>query len=116
MSRILTDKETKAILKSLMEIWQESQDEHIGLNLGLALLCRVEVGEKMDALLNGVDNYEYHLHETDWFDENMAEMLSAYHNKQAQEQAREQQIQDAVEKMKVKDCGNGLLEVDFDNE
>ena len=110
MARLFTDKEIKAILKALMYVWQESQDEPLGLNVANDLLCKVEVCDKMESLLNGNDNYEYHLHESEWFDENVAELLKEYKQKQAQEQAREQQAKEMADKLKAKDLGNGVIE------
>lgn len=117
MARVFTDNELKAILKALMVVWQESDDhEQLGLNMANDLLCKVEVGDKMDTLLNNDENYEYHLHESEWFDENVAELLEAYHNKKAQEQAREQELQEMADNFKVKDCGNGVLGFSLDDD
>lgn len=111
MARIFTDKELKAILKALMVVWQENNpDEQIGLNTANDLLCKVEVGDKMDSLLTNEENYEFHLHESEWFDDNVADLLKEYHDKKAQEQAREQQAKEMAEKMKAKDLGNGFVE------
>ena len=117
MARVFTDNELKAILKALMVVWQESDDhEQLGLNMANDLLCKVEVGDKMDTLLNNDENYEFHLHESEWFDENVAELLEAYHNKKAQEQAREQELQEMADNFKVKDCGNGVLGFSLDDD
>ena len=70
----------------------------------------------MDTLLNNDENYAYHLHESEWFDENVAELLEAYHNKKAQEQAREQELQEMADNFKVKDCGNGVLGFSLDDD
>lgn len=76
MARLFTDKEIKAIMKTLMVVWQENNGhEQLGLNVANDLLCKVEVGDKMESLLNNEDNYEYHLHESEWFDENVADLL-----------------------------------------
>lgn len=117
MSRVFTDNELKAIMKALMVVWQENDDhEQLGLNMANDLLCKVEVGDKMDTLLTNDENYAYHLHETEWFDENVAELLEAYHNKKAQEQAREQELQEMADNFKVKDCGNGVLGFSLDDD
>lgn len=111
MARIFTDKEIKAIMKALMVVWQEeNESEQIGLNIANDLMCKVEVGEKMDNLLTNEENYEYHLHESEWFDENVADLLEAYHNKKAQEQAREQEVKEMADKLKTKDLGDGFVE------
>lgn len=111
MARIFTDKEIKAIMKALMVVWQEENDnEQIGLNIANDLICKVEVGEKMDNLLTNEENYEYHLHESEWFDENVADLLEAYHNKKEQEQAREQEVEEMADKLKAKDLGDGFVE------
>lgn len=117
MARILSDNELKAIMKALMVVWQENDEhEQLGLNLANDLLCKVEVGEKMDNLLNNDENYEFHLHESEWFDECVAELLEAYHDKKAQEQAREQKLQEMADNFKVKDCGNGVLGFSLDDD
>jgi len=117
MARVFTDNELKAILKALMVVWQENDDhEQLGLNMANDLLCKVEVGDKMDTLLTNDENYAYHLHETEWFDECVAELLEAYHNKKAQEQAREQELQEMADNFKVKDCGNGVLGFSLDDD
>ncbi len=117
MARVFTDNELKAIMKALMVVWQENDDhEQLGLNLASDLLCKVEVGEKMDTLLNNDENYAYHLHESEWFDDNVAELLEVYHNKKAQEQAREQELQEMADNFKVKDCGNGMLGFSLDDD
>lgn len=119
MARIFTDKEIKAIMKALMVVWQEDGDhEQLGLNVALDMLCKVEVGDKMESLLNNEDNYEYHLHESNWFDENVADLLNEYHEKQQQEQLREQEMEELADKMKVEDLGNGLMKINLggDNE
>jgi len=111
MARIFTDREIKAIMKALMVVWQEENDnEQIGLNIANDLMCKVEVGEKMDNLLTNEENYEYHLHESEWFDENVADLLEAYHNKKLQEQAREQEVKEMADKLKTKDLGDGFVE------
>lgn len=111
MARIFTDKEIKAIMKALMVVWQEENDnEQIGLNVANDLMCKVEVGEKMDNLLTNEENYEYHLHESEWFDENVADLLEAYHNNKLQEQAREQEVKEMADKLKTKDLGDGFVE------
>ena len=111
MARIFTDKEIKAIMKALMVVWQEeNESEQIGLNIANDLMCKVEVGEKMDNLLTNEENYEYHLHESEWFDENVADLLEAYHNKKLQEQAREQEVKELADKLKTKDLGDGFVE------
>lgn len=111
MARIFTDKEIKAIMKALMVVWQEeNESEQIGLNIANDLMCKVEVGEKMDNLLTNEENYEYHLHESEWFDENVADLLEAYHNKKLQEQAREQEVKEMADKLKTKDLGDGFVE------
>jgi len=111
MARIFTDREIKAIMKALMVVWQEENDnEQIGLNVANDLMCKVEVGEKMDNLLTNEENYEYHLHESEWFDENVADLLEAYHNKKLQEQAREQEVKEMADKLKTKDLGDGFVE------
>lgn len=117
MARVFTDNELKAIMKALMVVWQENDDhEQLGLNMANDLLCKVEVGDKMDTLLTNDENYAYHLHESEWFDENVAELLEAYHNKKAQEQAREQELQEMADNFKVKDCGNGVLGFSLDDD
>lgn len=111
MARIFTDREIKAIMKALMVVWQEENDnEQIGLNVANDLMCKVEVGEKMDNLLTNEENYEYHLHESEWFDENVADLLEIYHNKKLQEQAREQEVEEMADKLKAKDLGDGFVE------
>ena len=76
MSRLFTDREIKAIMKALMVVWQENDGhEQLGLNINNDLLCKVEVGDKMESLLNNEDNYVYHLNESKWFDENVADLL-----------------------------------------
>ena len=111
MARIFTDREIKAIMKALMVVWQEeNESEQIGLNVANDLMCKVEVGEKMDNLLTNEENYEYHLHESEWFDENVADLLEAYHNKKLQEQAREQEVKEMADKLKTKDLGDGFVE------
>ena len=111
MARIFTDREIKAIMKALMVVWQEeNESEQIGLNIANDLMCKVEVGEKMDNLLTNEENYEYHLHESEWFDENVADLLEAYHNKKLQEQAREQEVKEMADKLKTKDLGDGFVE------
>lgn len=111
MARIFTDKEIKAIMKALMVVWQEeNENEQIGLNIANDLMCKVEVGEKMDNLLTNEENYEYHLHESEWFDENVADLLEIYHNKKLQEQAREQEVEEMADKLKTKDLGDGFVE------
>ena len=116
MARIFTDKELKAIMKALMVVWQEGQDEQLGLNVANDLLCKVEVGEKMDALLTNDENYEYHLHESEWFDSNVAELLEAYHQRKADEQAREQAAEELADKLKTKDMGNGIIRFSVDDD
>jgi len=64
----------------------------------------------MDNLLTNEENYEYHLHESEWFDENVADLLEAYHNKKLQEQAREQEVKEMADKLKTKDLGDGFVE------
>lgn len=111
MARIFTDKEIKAIMKALMVVWQEeNKAEQLGLNVANDMLCKVEIENKMDTLLTNEENYAYHLHESDWFDENVAELLEMYHNNKLQEQAREQEIKEMADKLKAKDLGNGLVE------
>jgi len=111
MARIFTNNELKAIMKALMVVWQENDDhEQLGLNMANDLLCKVEVGDKMDSLLTNDENYEFHLHESEWFDDNVADLLKEYHDKKAQEQAREQQAKEMAEKLKAKDLGNGVIE------
>lgn len=114
MARVLNDDELKAVMKALMEVWQKGQDEPIGLNVPLALLCKCEVGEKMDALLNGDDNYEYHLRESELFDSNMDEMTEDYYNKKKQQEEHDKEINSIVEGMSVSDNGDGSLAVKFD--
>ena len=117
MARIFTDKEIKAIMKALMVVWQEeNENEQIGLNVANDLMCKVEVGEKMDNLLTNEENYEYHLHESEWFDENVADLLEAYHNKKLQEQAREQEVEEMADKIKAKDLGDGIVEFSMDDD
>ena len=117
MTRLFTDKEIKAIMKALMIVWQENNpDEQLGLNIANDLLCKVDVCDKMESLLNNEDNYQYHLHETEWFDDNVADLLNEYHNKKAQEQAREQAAEKLSEKLKTKDLGNGLLGFSLDDD
>jgi len=117
MARIFTNNELKAIMKALMVVWQENDDhEQLGLNMANDLLCKVEVGDKMDTLLNNEENYEFHLHESEWFDDNVADLLKEYHDKKAQEQAREQQAKEMAEKMKAKDLGNGVVEFSMDDD
>ena len=116
MARIFTNNELKAIMKALMVVWQEGQDEQLGLNVANDLLCKVEVGEKMDALLTNDENYEYHLHESEWFDNNVAELLEAYHQRKADEQAREQAAEELAGKLKTKDLGNGVIRFSVDDD
>lgn len=118
MARIFTDNELKAIMKALMVVWQEGQDEQLGLNIANDLLCKVEVGNKMDSLLTNEENYAYHLHESEWFDSNVAELLEAYHQRKAEEQAREQAAEEMADKLEVEDIGNGIIKfsVDDDNQ
>ena len=117
MARVFTDNELKAILKALMVVWQESDDhEQLGLNMANDLLCKVEVGDKMDTLLNNDENYAYHLHESEWFDDNVAELLEAYHQRKAEEQAREQAAEEMAGKLKAKDLGNGIVEFSMDDD
>ena len=70
----------------------------------------------MDSLLTNEENYEFHLHESEWFDDNVADLLKEYHDKKAQEQAREQQAKEMAEKMKAKDLGNGVVEFSMDDD
>ena len=116
MARIFTDKELKAIMKALMVTWQENQDEQLGLNVANDLLCKVEVGEKMDSLLTNEENYAYHTHESEWFDGNVAELLEAYHQRKADEQAREQAAEELADKLKTKDMGNGIIRFSVDDD
>ncbi len=116
MARVFTDNELKAIMKALMVVWQEGQDEQLGLNVANDLLCKVEVGDKMDTLLNNEENYAYHLHESEWFDGNVEELLEAYHQRKAEEQAREQAAEDLADKLKAKDLGNGIVKFSMDDD
>lgn len=117
MSRILTNNEVKAIMKALMVVWQENNpDEQLGLNMANDLLCKVEVSDKMDALLTRDENYEFHLHESEWFDENVAELLEVYHQQKAEQEAREQRAQELADKMKVEDCGDGVVRFSVDDD
>lgn len=117
MARLFTDKEIKAIMKALMVVWQENDDhEQIGLNMANDLLCKVEVSDKMESLLNNEDNYEYHLHESKWFDENVADLLKEYHEKEMEKQMREQEAEELSEKLNVKDLGNGMISVGVDDD
>ena len=117
MSRILTDNETKAIMKALMIVWQDNNpDEQLGLNMANDLLCKIEVSDKMDALLNNDENYEFHLHESEWFEGNVSELLEAYHQRKAEDEAREQREQELADKLKVEDCGNGIIHVSVGDE
>ena len=109
MARIFTDKELKAIMKALMVVWQENNpDEQLGLNVALDMLCKVEVGNKMDTLLTNEENYAYHQNESEWFDDNVAELLEEYHQRQAEAQAREQREQEMADKLKVS-CDGDVL-------
>ena len=86
MARIFTNNELKAIMKALMVVWQENNDhEQLGLNMANDLLCKVEVGDKMDTLLTNDENYEFHLHESEWFDDNVADLLKEYHDKNSRQ-------------------------------
>ena len=116
MARLFTDKEIKAIMKALMYVWQENQDEHLGLNVANDLLCKVEVGDKMESLLNGDDNYEYHLHESEWFDDNVAELLETYHKQEKEKKMREQAAEEMADKLNVKDMGNGVVRFSLDDD
>lgn len=117
MARILSDKELKAIMKTLMYVWQEENDsEQLGLNLANDMLCKVDVCDKMEALLNGDDNYEYHLHESEWFDDNVAELLEMYHQKEKEKKAREQAAEEMADKLNVKDMGNGVVRFSVDDD
>ena len=115
MARIFTDKELKSIMKDLMVVWQEGQ-EQLGLNVANDMLCKVEVGDKMDSLLTNEENYAYHQHESEWFDDNVAELLEAYHQRKAEEQAREQAAEEMAGKLKAKDLGNGVVEFSMDDD
>lgn len=117
MARVFTNNELKAIMKALMVVWQENDDhEQLGLNMANDLLCKVEVGDKMDTLLTNDENYEFHLHESEWFDDNVADLLKEYHDKKVQEQAREQQAKEMAEKLKAKDLGNGVVGFSMDDD
>ena len=75
MARLFTDREIKAIMKTLMVVWQENNDQkQLGLNMSNNLLCKVEVCSKMEFLLNNEDSFEFHLHASEWFDENIADL------------------------------------------
>lgn len=117
MTRLFTDKEIKAIMKALMVVWQENNPkEQLGLNVATDLLCKVDICDKMESLLNNEDNYQYHLHESEWFDGNIADLLKEYHERKAQEKAREQEIKELSEKMKVQDLGGGIVSIGLDND
>lgn len=115
MARLFTDKEIKAIMKALMYVWQENK-EQLGLNIANDMLCKVEVCDKMESLLNGNDNYEYHLHESEWFDDNVAELLEEYHQRKIEQEAREQHAQEMADKLNAEDCGNGMVRFSLDND
>ncbi len=117
MARILTNNELKAIMKALMVVWQENNpDDQLGLNMGNDLLCKMEITNKMDTLLTNEDNYEFQSHVSEWFDENVAELLEAYHQRKAEQEAREQHAKEMADKLKVTDCGGDILKFEVDDE
>ena len=65
---------------------------------------------------NWDENYEFHLHESEWFDENVAELLEVYHQRKAEQEAREQRAQELADKMKVEDCGDGVVRFSVDGD
>ena len=70
----------------------------------------------MSKLVSNEDAYECQQQQSEWFDDNVAELLQEYHQRKAEAQAREQHAQEMADKLKVTDCGGGILSFRMDGD